>query len=144
MYTNYRPHSTDREITCTSCITIKLILFKSYNKMLSLVVYAGVNVLVARISGNSKRTTTTYKKWQKWLEVHVVPASPQKSGWMYQRQIPPCPFSLQFLLSLILRIRKLNWCHHIKKLLFLILSCLLKSFVSFVFNVAEIACVILA
>lgn len=54
MYTNYRLHSTDREITCTSCMTIKLILFKSYNKMLSLVVYAGVNVLVARISGKFK------------------------------------------------------------------------------------------
>lgn len=35
-------------------MTIKLILFKSYNKMLSLVVYAGVNVLVARISGKFK------------------------------------------------------------------------------------------
>lgn len=42
------------EITCTSSMTIKLILFKLNNKKLSLVVYAGMKVHVASISEKYK------------------------------------------------------------------------------------------
>lgn len=63
MYINYCLYFIDREIICISCIIIKFILFKLYNKMFFLVVYVGVNVFVVRILGNLKCMIMIYKKW---------------------------------------------------------------------------------